>query len=451
MNTKVNFKSIKKLGSLTGILIVLSMILAACSSTAQANQAQTASTAGSSQGAGKYNSGSSQSTAISTLPAVAGEAEIGVATDATLGQILVNGKGMTLYMFKVDGPDKSNCDASCLSNWPPLLTQGTPKLGAGVDDSLVGSTTLVDGRSIVTYNRMPLYYFVKDTKPGDINGQGVGSVWYVVSPDGKADDSSSTSSSPASSAAEPTINVASDPTLGDILVDGKGMTLYIFTEDGRDISNCDADCLAKWPPLLTQGNPTLGPGVDASQVGTATLADGSLIVTYDHRPLYYWIKDTVPGDTTGQGVGSVWYVISPSGQEIDDSPAPVADPTPPAASVAEPILNVASTPALGQFLVDDKGMTLYIFTRDTADKSNCTGDCLVAWPPLLTGGSPILGAGVDDSKVGSTLLADGTRIVTYNHMPLYYYVKDTKPGDINGQGVGSVWYVISPDGEIIGK
>jgi predicted lipoprotein with Yx(FWY)xxD motif len=58
---------------------------------------------------------------------------------------------------------------------------------------------------------------------------------------------------------------------------------------------------------------------------------------------------------------------------------------------------------------------------------------------------------VDDSKVGTAMLADGTRVVTYNHMPLYYYIKDSQPGDTTGQGVGSVWYVIDPDGDIIGK
>ena len=230
------------------------------------------------------------------------------------------------------------------------------------------------------------------------------------------------------------------------------MTLYIFTKDGRDQSNCDASCLANWPPLLTLGSPNRGQGVDSSKVGSALLSDGTSIVTYDHRPLYYWVKDTQPGDITGQGVGGVWFVISPSGQEIDNSPEAVADPTPPpAAALTEPTLSVASNATLGQFLVDGKGMTLYIYTRDTTDKSNCTGDCLVSWPPLLTQGSPILGPGVDDSKIGSTLMADGTRIVTYNHMPLYYWVKDTQPGDTTGQGVGGVWYVIDPDGDIIGK
>jgi predicted lipoprotein with Yx(FWY)xxD motif len=438
MNTTNNLKSIKKPVSLIGFLAAISMILAACASSVQTIQP------------------SAVSTSSYSKPALtAGEAAINLTTDPTLGKILVDGKGMTLYVFTKDGPDKSNCDASCQANWPPLLTQGAPQLGAGVDDSLIGSTTLEDGRKIVTYNHMPLYYYIVDSKPGDTTGQDVGSVWYVVSPDGKPVKSPSSSGPTVATAAaisEPTISVVPDPKLGDILVGDNGMTLYIFKQDGQDKSNCDAACLAKWPPLLTGGNPTLGQGVDASKVGSAILADGTTIITYDHRPLYYWVKDTKPGDTTGQGVGGVWYVISPTGKEIDDSSQAVSDPTPPASSTsAEPTITVSSNPALGTYLVDGKGMTLYIFTRDSADKSNCSADCLATWPPLLTQGSPVLGPGADDSKVGIALLADGTKIVTYNHMPIYYYIKDTKPGDTAGQGVGSVWYVIDPDGDIIGK
>jgi hypothetical protein len=92
---------------------------------------------------------------------------------------------MTLYMFTKDEPDKSNCDPSCLKKWPPLLTNGNPVLGAGVDQSLVGSAPLPDGSRIVTYNKMPLYYWYKDLKPGDTDGQDVGNVWYVVAPDGR--------------------------------------------------------------------------------------------------------------------------------------------------------------------------------------------------------------------------------------------------------------------------
>ena len=68
--------------------------------------------------------------------------------------------------------------------------------------------------------------------------------------------------------------------------------------------------------MVVQGNPVLGTGVDASLVGTATLADGRMIVTYNKMPLYYWYEDTKPEDAFGQGVGSVWYVIRWDGTPV---------------------------------------------------------------------------------------------------------------------------------------
>jgi len=252
------------------------------------------------------------------------------------------------------------------------------------------------------------------------------------------------------SSSEAVIDVAADPVLGQILVDGNGMTVYILTRDGPDQSNCDAGCLENWPPLLTLGSPTLGSSVDSSKIGSATLADGTTIVTYNHMPLYTFIKDTKPGDTTGQGVGDVWFVISPQGSPV--LAASEATPTvAAAASVTEPTIAVTIDPMLGEILVDGNGMTLYVFLNDSPDQSNCTGNCLVNWPPLLTLGSPILGTGADDSKVGTARLTDGTLIVTYNHRPLYYYAQDTQPGNTNGQGVGNVWYVVDHDGDVIGR
>jgi predicted lipoprotein with Yx(FWY)xxD motif len=70
---------------------------------------------------------------------------------------------------------------------------------------------------------------------------------------------------------------------------------------------------------VTQGHPTLGAGVDASHVGTATLADGRKIVTYEGMPLYYYVKDTKAGDTTGQGVGGVWFIVPPSSKSSSGS------------------------------------------------------------------------------------------------------------------------------------
>jgi predicted lipoprotein with Yx(FWY)xxD motif len=132
-----------------------------------------------------------QTPVTAAMPAVTGaaatEAVINVVTDAKLGQILVGNNGMTLYMFTEDGINKSNCSGNCAKYWPPLLTRGNPTLGAGVDKTLVGTAPLPDGTMIVTYNKMPLYYYVKDTKPGDTTGQATfNKTWFVVSPDGKA-------------------------------------------------------------------------------------------------------------------------------------------------------------------------------------------------------------------------------------------------------------------------
>ena len=454
MNTQYQISSIKKPVWLVSLLIMTALVLAACQSKSSSYNAQAAV----SQATATSAPAPTTAPKASATAAVSAEAVINVAMDPKLGNILVDSKGMTLYIFTKDTPGKSNCDAACLAKWPPLLTEGSPKLGTGVDAALVGSAMLADGSKIVTYNGMPLYYWIKDTKPGDTTGQDVGGVWYVVSPKGEkveaAEEASPTSTPAAAAFVEPTINVATDPKLGSILVDGKGMTLYMFTKDEPNKSNCNADCLAKWPPLLTQGSPVLGAGVDDSKIGSAMLADGTKIVTYNGMPLYYWVKDMKPGDTTGEGVGSVWYVVSPDGKKVEEPGEDKGTETPvPAAAAAagEVTLNVYTDPKLGQILVDGKGMTLYMYTVDGPNQSNCTGDCLVKWPPFLTKGNPVLGTGVDDSKVGTAKLADGTLIVTYNGMPLYYWFKDTKPGDTLGQGVGSVWYVVNPDGEAVGR
>ena len=123
--------------------------------------------------------------------------------------------------------------------------------------------------------------------------------------------------------------------------------------------------------------------------------------------------------------------------------------------IAEEVIKLKAAgikiPHLVAILVGNNGMTLYIYTKDGPNLSNCTGQCLINWPALVTKGNPTLGAGVDKSLVGTAALADGSKIVTYNKMPLYYWAKDTKAGDTTGQNVGSVWFVISPDGNVVGK
>ncbi|MGA4506830.1 COG4315 family predicted lipoprotein [Propionibacteriaceae bacterium G1746] len=116
----------------------------------------------------------------------------------------------------------------------------------------------------------------------------------------------------------------------------------------------------------------------------------------------------------------------------------------PAAEGAALNLKMADS-SLGQILVDGKGMTLYMFTNDTKNTSNCEGPCLTAWPPLI--GMPTEGAGVDDSKLGSFTRKDGRVQATYNGWPVYYWMNDKKPGDVSGQNVQGVWFVLDRDGD----
>jgi predicted lipoprotein with Yx(FWY)xxD motif len=246
------------------------------------------------------------------------------------------------------------------------------------------------------------------------------------------------------------VMLGKDDKLGSFLVDDKGMTLYLYTKDTPNTSNCYDKCATAWPPLLTTGKPAAGDGVDASKFGTTTRKDGATQVTYNGWPLYYYAKDKKVGDITGQNVGSVWFVVSPAGDKVESSAA-AAPTTAPATSSGPANVMVGKSDALGSFLVDDKGMTLYLFTKDSPNTSNCYDKCATSWPPLLTTGNPMAGDGADASKFGTTTRKDGTTQVTYAGWPLYYYAKDTKAGDTTGQGVGSVWYVISPAGEQITK
>jgi predicted lipoprotein with Yx(FWY)xxD motif len=115
-----------------------------------------------------------------------------------------------------------------------------------------------------------------------------------------------------------TVEVSESAEFGPILVDGEGMSLYLFTNDTQNsgTSTCADDCLAEWPPLLSDGDPVAGEGVDAAMLGTITRDDGTTQVTYNGWPLYYFADDTAPGDTNGQGLGDVWFLVTPDGEAV---------------------------------------------------------------------------------------------------------------------------------------
>lgn len=114
--------------------------------------------------------------------------------------------------------------------------------------------------------------------------------------------------------------VVAESDLGPILTDGEGRTLYLFTNDDADQSSCTDSCAQNWPPLTveSEGELVAGEGVEG-ELGTITRDDGSLQVTIDGVPLYYFAGDSAPGDLNGQEVGGVWFAVAPDGQQAGSS------------------------------------------------------------------------------------------------------------------------------------
>ena len=107
----------------------------------------------------------------------------------------------------------------------------------------------------------------------------------------------------------------------------------------------------------------------------------------------------------------------------------------------------------GKALVDAEGRTLYLFEADKGDKSTCNGACASLWPPAtVSGTTATAGAGLKAGDIGTTQRSDGKRQLTYNGHPLYRYAADSKPGQVNGQGLdqfGAKWYVLNSSGSKI--
>ena len=128
------------------------------------------------------------------------------------------------------------------------------------------------------------------------------------------------------------------------------------------------------------------------------------------------------------------------------------------ALAAQASLTVKKSEQFGEYIADGEGKSLYLFKADTQGKggkeatSACYDKCAGAWPPFITTDKPTAGDGVNASLIGAIERRDGTMQVTYNGWPLYYFVKDQKPGDTAGQdieGFGEEWYLLTPAGETV--
>jgi predicted lipoprotein with Yx(FWY)xxD motif len=213
--------------------------------------------------------------------------------NADVGWYLVDANGMALYTFANDEPGVSNCTGECATAWPPYIVESADDLSNGFNvQGTLGTIEREDGSLQVTYNEMPLYTFAEDTARGETNGEGAGDVWFTVVPE--------------------KVVLGGNEELGEFLVAANGLTLYTFTEDEPGVSNCTGECAASWTPY------TLRPGVKLAlgegltgELDTIEREDGSLQVTYNGMPLYFWEGDFLPGDTTGHELGDVWFVALP--------------------------------------------------------------------------------------------------------------------------------------------
>jgi predicted lipoprotein with Yx(FWY)xxD motif len=153
---------------------------------------------------------------------------------------------------------------------------------------------------------------------------------------------------------------------------------------------------------------------------------------------------------TGCGGGS--GTTSPStteGSTTASAPATTSAPGGSSVPAGAAELKTAQSGA-GQIVVDAKGMSVYFYTKDVKDSgtSACTGGCITAWPPVTTASDSPAVEGIT-ATVGTIPAPDGKKQVTINGLPVYYYAKDKAAGDITGQGVGNVWYLVNPAGDMV--
>ena len=266
----------------------------------------------------------SKSTATVTPPAPV--ASVQLATDATLGTFLTDGKGFTLYYFAVDVDGVGKCAGGCLAVWPvfydSLLSATT--LGTGLNASDFTTVTAAGGARQTAYKGWPLYYFApKDGSGNNVReaaglkgGEKVGNTWFVAK----------TGYSVLLAQKKVVASGTTDTTSKEFLIDSAGNTLYFFTKDSLNPTtlptNCVNGCIAAWPVFYT-ANITVPSLLLKSDFGTITRTDGAggttrLQSTYRGRPLYYFTPDAYSkGVAKGEGVGTVWWVMKPDVAKIN--------------------------------------------------------------------------------------------------------------------------------------
>ena len=279
---------------------------------------------------------------------------------------------------------------------------------------------------------------VSDKAPGQVNGQDVTSFmgfWRLVSVNGQ----------PAADRATVNLELSSNgPVLATPTAFVTHRSLYVLSADPRGQSTCTGSSAAIWPPLLTNREPVAGPGATRSALGVLRRGDGTLQVTYNHRPLYLFAFDLGAGAPSGLTNGEnfvdplafgVWDTISSSGLPNPGAITVGTESTSGGSVLATP------APALGGTTA-----TIYSFSADTAATSNCKGMCALIWPPMLTSEPPVAGPGADGSKLGTIQRRDGSFQITYDGKPLYLFAHalDSTTAGNAISAFGGTFDVVSP-------
>ena len=216
-----------------------------------------------------------------------------------------------------------------------------------------------------------------------------------------------------------TVIITNNPSLGEILTDGNGRTLYFFTKDAFGSSLCTGGCADIWP-IFYADSLIIGNGLDPDDFGTITREDSSKQTTYKGWPLYYYYNDLTAGDVNGENVNGVWYVAKPDYSIMLVNNQLVGHDGVSYNGNYEPGQEVI------QYFVDDYGRTLYIFTHDTYNDNNFTAPDFSnngVWPVYEEelGSVP----SVIDTAFFDTIDVYGHTQLTYKGWPLYHFGQDS--------------------------
>ncbi|MDC9722223.1 MAG: hypothetical protein PSN34_05555 [Urechidicola sp.] len=352
-----------------------------------------------------------------------------LSNDASLGIVLTDANGKSLYFFSKDTKNTSECVDGCLSIWP-IFYEENITVDSGLSISDFETITRADGSKQTTYMGWPLYYFASDVQAGDTNGDNVNNVWFIAKPDYTLmyavsqlvghDDKNYTNDYVEGEGATP------------YLVDINGNTLYTFSHDTNstnNFTNADFSNNAVWPIVE----------IDLDQIPSILNNDDFGIIdvfgrnqmTYKGWPLYYFGQDSSRGDNKGISFPApgVWPIAN-----VDTAEAP-----------ASPTVKLVDNATFGEILTDAEGISLYFFSDDAKDTSECLDGCLNIWPIFYIENLVLDSEGLDITDFATITRTDGAMQTTYKGWPLYYYVSDVNTGDTLGDNVGEEWFIAKPD------